>query len=94
MAGIEAEIFRPDEEVRRLARRAVELGVDDEFQDGRARGLKASSAARRLSSAKQLFRFLYAEQKRGDAVLGVVVVPPPVPVVEPVVVLEVLFNRK
>ena len=28
--------------------------------------MKASSAARRLSSAKQLFRFLYAEQKRGD----------------------------
>src|ERR1700741_5030447 len=35
VAGIEAEIFRPDEEVRRLARRAVELGVEDEFQDGR-----------------------------------------------------------
>ena len=30
VAGIEAEIFRPDEEVKRLARRAVELGVDDE----------------------------------------------------------------
>ena len=28
VAGIEAEIFRPDEELRRLARRAVELGVD------------------------------------------------------------------
>src|SRR6201987_5564991 len=36
VAGIEAEIFRPDEEVRRLARRAVELGVDDEFIAGRA----------------------------------------------------------
>src|SRR5215472_6124637 len=36
VAGIEAEIFRPDEEVRRLARRAVELGVDEEFTDGRA----------------------------------------------------------
>ena len=35
VAGIEAEIFRPDEELRRLARRAVELGVDAEFQDGR-----------------------------------------------------------
>ncbi len=34
VAGIEAEIFRPDEEVRRLARRAVELGVDGKFQDG------------------------------------------------------------
>src|ERR1700740_3155718 len=36
VAGMQAEIFRPDEEVRRLARRAVELGVDDEFIDGRA----------------------------------------------------------
>jgi pyruvate,water dikinase len=36
VAGIEAEIFRPDEELRRLARRAVELGVDAEFQEGRA----------------------------------------------------------
>ena len=34
VAGIEAEIFRPDEEVRRLARRAVELGVDSEFREG------------------------------------------------------------
>jgi pyruvate, water dikinase len=34
VAGIEAEIFRPDEEVRRLARRAVELGVDEKFRDG------------------------------------------------------------
>jgi pyruvate,water dikinase len=34
VAGIDAEIFRPDEELRRLARRAVELGVDAEFRDG------------------------------------------------------------
>lgn len=34
VAGLEAEIFRPDEEVKRLARRAVELGVDAKFQDG------------------------------------------------------------
>ncbi|HTW38474.1 MAG TPA: PEP-utilizing enzyme [Steroidobacteraceae bacterium] len=34
VAGIEAEIFRPDEEVRRLARRAVELGVDAKFREG------------------------------------------------------------
>ena len=34
--------------------------------DGQARGLKASSAARRLSSARQLFRFLYAEGRRSD----------------------------
>lgn len=40
--------------------------IRDWLEEGRALGLKASSAARRLSSAKQLFRFLYAEQKRGD----------------------------
>jgi pyruvate,water dikinase len=34
VAGIEAEIFRPDDELRRLARCAVELGVDSNFQDG------------------------------------------------------------
>jgi pyruvate,water dikinase len=34
VAGIDAEIFRPDEELRRLARRAVELGVDAKFADG------------------------------------------------------------
>ncbi len=34
VAGMEAEIFRPDEELRRLARRAVELGVDAKFRDG------------------------------------------------------------
>jgi pyruvate,water dikinase len=33
VAGMEAEIFRPDEEVKRLARRAVELGVDNHFHD-------------------------------------------------------------
>jgi len=34
VAGIEAEIFRPDDEVRRLARRAVELEVDSRFEEG------------------------------------------------------------
>jgi pyruvate,water dikinase len=34
VAGIEAEIFRPDEELRRLARVAVQLGVEQPFQDG------------------------------------------------------------
>jgi pyruvate,water dikinase len=33
VAGMEAEIFKPDEEVKRLARRAVELGVDSHFHD-------------------------------------------------------------
>ena len=34
VAGFEAEIFRPDEEVKRLSRRAIELGVDSVFVDG------------------------------------------------------------
>jgi pyruvate,water dikinase len=34
VAGIEAEIFRPDDELRRLARCAVELGVDTLFVEG------------------------------------------------------------
>src|SRR6185369_9322729 len=34
VAGMEAEIFRPDDELKRLARKAVELGVDGKFQDG------------------------------------------------------------
>lgn len=34
VAGIEAEIFRPDDELRGLARRAVDLGVADHFKDG------------------------------------------------------------
>jgi pyruvate,water dikinase len=34
VAGFEAEIFRPDDELKRLARRAVELGVDGKFIAG------------------------------------------------------------
>ena len=34
VAGMEAEIFRPDDELKRLARRAVDLGVDGKFQEG------------------------------------------------------------
>lgn len=30
--GIESEMFRPDEELKKLARKAVELGVDDVFE--------------------------------------------------------------
>ena len=36
VAGIEADIFRPDDELRRLARRAVELEVDGKFQPQRS----------------------------------------------------------
>jgi pyruvate,water dikinase len=35
VAGFEAEIFQPDDEVKRLSRRAVELGVDHHFIDGK-----------------------------------------------------------
>jgi pyruvate,water dikinase len=34
VAGFEAEIFRPDDEVKRLARCAVELGIDGKFMSG------------------------------------------------------------
>ncbi|MBV8852477.1 MAG: hypothetical protein JOY91_03705, partial [Sinobacteraceae bacterium] len=34
VAGIDAEIFRPDEELRRLAHCAVELGVEQHFKEG------------------------------------------------------------
>jgi len=47
VAGIEAEIFRPDDELRRLARRAVELGVDGRFTDG----VPAQSVIRSLEEA-------------------------------------------
>lgn len=36
VAGFEAEIFQPDEEVKRLSRRAVELGVDHHFIDSQS----------------------------------------------------------
>jgi len=35
VAGLEAEIFRPDDELRRLAKCAIDLGVDKEFRQGR-----------------------------------------------------------
>ncbi|MBL8552439.1 MAG: hypothetical protein JNJ73_20805 [Hyphomonadaceae bacterium] len=34
VAGMEGEMFRPDDELRGLARRAVELGVDGKFVEG------------------------------------------------------------
>jgi pyruvate, water dikinase len=34
VAGMQAEIFRPDDELRRLAKRAIELGVEDKLRDG------------------------------------------------------------
>jgi pyruvate, water dikinase len=34
VAGIEAEIFRPDDELRRLAKCAIDLGVENVFREG------------------------------------------------------------
>src|SRR5271169_353433 len=34
VAGTDAEIFRPDDELRRLAKCAIELGVDGQFREG------------------------------------------------------------
>jgi pyruvate,water dikinase len=33
VAGLEAEIFRPDDELRRLAKCAIDLGVDSQFRE-------------------------------------------------------------
>jgi pyruvate,water dikinase len=52
VAGIEAEIFRPDEELRRLAGRAVELGVEAEFQDGRTPEAVMAALATRGAAGK------------------------------------------
>jgi pyruvate, water dikinase len=35
VAGMEADIFRPDDELRRLAKCAIELGVENQFREGR-----------------------------------------------------------
>jgi len=47
VAGIEAEIFRPDDELRRLARCAVDLRVDAHFQEG----VSANDIIRTLETA-------------------------------------------
>jgi pyruvate,water dikinase len=57
VAGFEAEIFRPDEEVRRLARRAVELGVDHEF----VAGMSADAVLASLGAAGEPGRDWLAE---------------------------------
>jgi len=49
VAGIDAEIFRPDEELRRLARLAVELEVDAHFAD--AAGAESVIGALRAAGA-------------------------------------------
>ncbi len=60
VAGMEAEIFRPDEELRRLARRAVELGVDGRFREG----MSAEAIIRSLEDAGEPGRAWLAELER------------------------------
>jgi len=60
VAGMEAEIFRPDEELRRLARCAVELGVDARFREG----MSADAIIRSLQDAGEPGRAWLAELER------------------------------
>ncbi len=53
VAGIEAEIFRPDEEVRRLASRAVDLGVDAEFREERTAAAIMASLEERGAAGRE-----------------------------------------
>src|ERR1051325_1205583 len=54
----------------RASRKSIANATTDSLRDFIAsladRGFKSSSLARRLSAVRQLFRFLYAEGKRGD----------------------------
>jgi pyruvate, water dikinase len=54
VAGMEAEIFRPDDELRRLAKRAIELGVEDLFREGAAPGNVIESLEQSPSGRKWL----------------------------------------
>ena len=45
VAGIDVDLFRPDQELRKLARSAVELGVDDVLEQGTVDEALASVAA-------------------------------------------------
>jgi len=56
VAGIEVDVFRPDDELKKLARLAVELGVDDVFTDAERpdrveERLRASSPGRQWLAA-------------------------------------------
>lgn len=62
VAGFEAEIFRPDEEVKRLARRAVELGVDGMFQSGATPDDILASLAHIGEAGKEWLRELEASR--------------------------------
>ena len=72
VAGMEAEIFRPDDELRRLARCAVELGVDAQFREGASvddimRSLRESGeAGRRWLEELQISRDPWFNINVGD----------------------------
>src|SRR6478609_4477489 len=63
VAGMEAEIFRPDEEVKRLARRAVELGVDQHFTDNMDIDAVLADLDRVGNSGKEWLGELETEQR-------------------------------
>ncbi len=62
VAGIDAEIFRPDEELRRLATRAVELGVETEFQEGRTPQAIMAALGKRGRAGEQWLEELAASR--------------------------------
>jgi len=52
VSGMEAEIFRPDDELRRLAKLAIELGVDGVLQEGTAPSLVIQALEQRGEPGK------------------------------------------
>jgi pyruvate, water dikinase len=61
VAGIEVIMYRPDDELRQLARLAVESGVDDEFVEGRPPAdVLAALASRGEAGERWLARFTQA----------------------------------
>jgi pyruvate,water dikinase len=60
VSGMEAEIFRPDDELRRLAQRAIELGVDAALQEGTSPSLVIQSLERLGEPGKTWLRELAA----------------------------------
>jgi pyruvate,water dikinase len=53
VAGIDVIMYRPDDELRRLARLAVELGLDEEFTEGRRAAVVLAALAERGDAGAQ-----------------------------------------
>jgi pyruvate, water dikinase len=71
VSGMEAEIFRPDDELRRLARCAVELGVTSHFREGVPadeiiESLKGGEAGRRWLDELEISRHPWFNINVGD----------------------------